>query len=228
MRHRILKWVSAGVCFFLAACAIITVNVYFPEKDVKQAYKSLDEMLLKPGGDAKPPPEGQPPAPAPGGTEEKKGDGKPLSWFYEGGFALSLIPAAYAEEPIADELAVELASMPEVLKAYDEMRQRLPQLNKLRDSGAVGVNKQGLITIRDKAKMAGLEALVKAENDNRKTVITSMARAIEKINQKKQPGATFNFNQLMNKAAAIYADLKREESKPGWWMELADGRWVQK
>jgi len=45
---------------------------------------------------------------------------------------------------------------------------------------------------------------------------------------KKQPGAKFNFGQLMNKAAAIYADLKREESKPGWWMELADGRWVQK
>jgi len=194
---------------------------------VKQAYKSLDEMLLKQGGDAKPP-EGQPAAPAPGGTEEQKGDVKPQSWLNNSGFSVSLVPAAYADEPIADELAIELASMPEVLKAYDEMRQRLPQLNKLRDSGAVGVNKQGLLTIRDTAKMAGLEAVVKAENANRKTVITSMARAIEKINQKKQPGAAFNFNQMMNKAAAIYADLKREESKPGWWIELADGKWVRK
>jgi hypothetical protein len=227
MRHNLLKWLSAGACFFLAACAIITVNVYFPEKDVKQAYKSLDEMLLKPGGSDQPP-EGQPAAPAPGGIEEQKGDGKPLSWLDGGRFAFSLVPAAFAEEPVADELAVELASMPEVLKAYDEMRQRLPELNKLRDSGAVGVNKQGLITIRDKSKMAGLDAVVKAENDNRKTVITSMAKAIEKINQKKQPGATFNFNQFMNKAAAIYADLKREESKPGWWVELPDGTWKQK
>ncbi len=37
----------------LAACAFITVNVYFPEKDVKQAYRSLDEMLLKQGGEEK-------------------------------------------------------------------------------------------------------------------------------------------------------------------------------
>jgi hypothetical protein len=227
MRHAFLKWLGATACFFLAACAIITVNVYFPEKDVKQAYKSLDEMLLKQGGNA-PPADVQPASPAPGGTEEQKGDGKPLSWLPASGFAFSLVPEAYADEPIADELAIELASMPEVLKAYDEMRQRLPQLNKLRESGAVGVNKQGLISIRDKAKMAGLDAVVKAENDNRKTVITSMARAIEKINQKKQPGAKFDFNQLMSRAASIYADLKREESKPGWWMEQADGRWVQK
>jgi Protein of unknown function (DUF1318) len=227
MRHDFLKWLSAGACFCLVACAIITVNVYFPEKDVKQAYKSLDEMLLKQGGDGQPS-EGQPAAPPAGGAEERKGDGKPLSWLYDGSFAFSLVSAAHAEEPIADELAVELASMPEVLKAYDEMRQRLPQLNKLRDSGAVGVNRQGLITIRDQSKMAGLETVVKAENNNRKIVITSMAKAIEKINRKKQPGATFNFNQLMNKAAAIYADLKREESKPGWWIELDDGTWKQK
>ena len=48
---RIVKWIIAGMCGFLVSCAIITVNVYFPEKDVKQAYKSLDEMLLKRGSD---------------------------------------------------------------------------------------------------------------------------------------------------------------------------------
>ncbi|HBA87693.1 MAG TPA: DUF1318 domain-containing protein, partial [Geobacter sp.] len=36
-------------CLFLAACAVITVNVYFPEKAAKEAYKSLDDMLLKSG-----------------------------------------------------------------------------------------------------------------------------------------------------------------------------------
>ena len=50
MRSRFLKGVLAIACFLLAACAVITVNVYFPEKAAKEAYQSLDEMLLKNGG----------------------------------------------------------------------------------------------------------------------------------------------------------------------------------
>jgi hypothetical protein len=225
MRKQWIKWLSAGLCGILASCAIITVNVYFPEKDVKQAYKSLDEILLKQGNEAKPATEEKP-----AGTEEekKKEEVKPQSRLFDGRFSVSLVSEACAQEPVADELAVEIASMPEVLKAYDEMRKRLPQLNALRDSGAVGLNKQGLIVVRDKGKMAGHEALVKAENDNRKTVITGMAKAIEKINLKRQPGVKINLNQVMGKAAAIYAEAKREEAKPGWWMELPNGTWVQK
>ena len=223
MRKRFLKWLCAGLCGLLASCAIITVNVYFPEKDVKQAYKSLDDMLLKQGGDAKTPADA-PPA----GSDQKKDEIRPQSRLFNGDFRLSLISEACAQEPVADELAIELSSMNDVLKAYDEMRSRLPRLNALRASGAVGESRQWLISVRDTAKLAGNEALVKAENDNRKTVMTGMARAIEKINQKKQPGATFNFNQLLAKASAIYADTKREAARPGWWIELPDGTWSQK
>lgn len=222
MRKPWIKWMSAALCGLLASCAIITVNVYFPEKDVKQAYKSLDEMLLKQENGATPVEE------KPAGSEEKKEEGKPMSSLLDGSFHFSLVSEAFAQEPVADELAVELAGMPEVLKAYDEMKARLPRLNALRDSGAVGENKGGLISIRDKAKLNGGEALMKAENDNRKTVITAMARAIERINLRKQPGAKLNFNQLMGRAAAIYADTKRESARPGWWIELPNGKWMQK
>src|ERR1700686_1022758 len=114
MQKNILKWLSAVLCGLLASCAVITVNVYFPEKDVKQAYKSLDEMLLKQGGESKPPTEGQP-----AGSEEKKEEVKPQSRLFDRGFTIALIPEAAAQEPVADELAIELSSMPEVLKAYD-------------------------------------------------------------------------------------------------------------
>jgi uncharacterized protein YdbL (DUF1318 family) len=119
-----------------------------------------------------------------------------------------------------------MSSMPEVLKAYDEIKARIPQLNALRDSGAVGENKQGLLTIRDKGKLGGNEALVKVVNDNRKVVITGMAKAILKIN--KQPETKAAMNQVMAKAAATFASLRQEEAKPGWWIELSNGRWVQK
>lgn len=223
MLARLTKWFLTGLSGLLAACAIITVNVYFPEKDVKQAYKSLDEMLLKQGGEGTPPAEGTQPPPV-----EKKEEVKPQSLLQKKRISFSLVSVAFAENNVAFDLAVELSSMPDVLKAYDEMKARLPQLNALRESGAVGENKGGLISVRDKAKLGGHEALVKAENDNRKTVITGMAKAILKLNLKREPGAKINFKQFMGKAAAIYADTKREAAKPGWWIETPDGSWLRK
>jgi hypothetical protein len=235
----VLKWSIAALCALLAACAVITVNVYFPEKDVKQAYKSLDEMLLKEGVDTKqptdkktgekPPVEGQPagvePAPAP---VDNKGEVKPQSLLWDKGMSLSLVNEAEAADNLADQLAIETSSMPEVIKAYDQMSGRLPQIKALFDSGAVGLNKQGLVTVRDKAKTGGSEALISAENESRKVVITGMAKALQKITEKQQPGGKPNLNELMKRAATTFADVRREEAKPGWWVELANGRWVQK
>lgn len=227
MPINIVKWFVAMLCGLLAACAVITVNVYFPEKDVKQAYKSLDEMLLKQGNETNKPAEGQPVEEPPSGTDKKE-EVKPQSRLWNGEMSLSLVSAAYAAEETADELAIEMSSMPEVLKAYDEIRAHISQINALRDSGAIGENKGGLLAIRDKSKLGGNEAIVKTVNDSRKTVITGMAKALEKIAQRKQPGAKGNFNQLLAKAAATFADVRREKAKPGWWIELPNGRWVQK
>ncbi len=214
MKRTIMKALSVGLCGMLAACAIITVNVYFPEKAVKEAYKSLDEMLLKQGEEA---PAQDKAVPAPG----------PQSRLLKGFQSFSLVGEAFAAESYADQLAVEISSMPDVLNAYDEMKARLPQLDALRDRGVVGETNQGLVTIRDKEKAGGQdEVLVKAENGNRKLVITAMAKAILKLN--KQPESKEAFAQVLPKAAATYADAKREAAKPGWWMQLANGRWVQK
>jgi len=238
MFANIAKWFFAALCGLLAACAVITVNVYFPEKDVKQAYKSLDEMLLKQGGDTKNPSDGQPaegqPPPTQPAGEQPPGAGekkppeeiKPQSSLSNMRFEFSLVSVANAAETIADDLAVEMSSMPDVLKAYDEIKASIPKLNALRDSGAVGENKQGLITIRDKGKLGDNEAFIKAVNESRKVVITGMARAILKVN--KQPESKEAMNQVLGKAASMFADVRHEKAKPGWWVELPNGRWVQK
>lgn len=216
MNLNLLKWLVSACCGALAACAIITVNVYFPEKDVQQAYKSLDEMLLKQGdaagkGDQAPP--------------ETNDVEKPRSGLQP--FRFSLVPEAVAQESAtADALAVELAAMPDVLAAYDEMRARLPRLNALRESGAVGETFQGLVTVRDTSRAAEAQPIVEAENRNRKAVITGMARAIIKINRQKETKGAMN--QLLPQAAASYAATRKEEAKPGWWLLTAPDRWVQK
>ncbi len=217
---KLLKWLLAGTCGLLFSCAIITVNVYFPEKAVKDAYKSLDEMLLKKNGEKLPGGE-QPPAVEP---EPPKSGPQSRLPFVLPDFSLSSV--AHAAES-GDDLAIELGSMPEVVSAYAEMSRRLPALNALFDSGATGLTNQGLVTVRDKSKVAAQdEAIVSAENNNRKTVIVSMAKAILKIT--KQEATKAALDQTMGKAAATYAETRRESAKTGWWMQLQNGKWVQK
>ena len=219
MKRVFLRWLLAAAGFLLAACAVITVNVYFPEKAAKEAYKSLDEMLLKNG--QQPGPGERGPATPPGEPHEK-----PQSHLFNLP-AFSFVPAAYAFDTEAETLAIELSSMPEVLQAYDRMNQRLARLKQLFSSGAVGLTNQGLVTVREKGKMTAQdEGLVAAENQDRKTVVTSMAKAILKLNKQKESKAAMD--QVLPKAATTYADTKREAAQPGWWVQLQNGRWVQK
>ena len=222
MYKKSARYLLTGLCFLLSACAIITVNVYFPEKAVKEAYKSVDEMMLKGGGDKAPLPESQPPE-----MKEKAPEAKPLSGIFRMIPSVSFGCLAYASENTADDLAVELASMPEVTRAYEDMNRHLPRLRELLANGAVGISNQGLISIRDKGKVTPQdEAMLKAENESRKTIITGMSKAILKIN--KQSATKAAMDQLMGKSAATYAETKREEARPGWWIQLQNGRWVQK
>ena len=221
MKTKLIKWLLAGACGLLTACAIITVNVYFPGEDAREAYKSLDGMLLKNSEGIKPDGE-KPPL-----LEQKSPETKPQSRLFDGMPSISFCSVAHAASNFSDDLAVEIAGMPEVLKAYEEMNQRLPRLSALFNSGAVGLTSQGLITVRDKTKITDQdEKLVHAENQSRKTVVGGMAKAIIKLTKQKSTEATME--QVLGKAAATYAETKREAAKPGWWIQLANSRWVQK
>ncbi|ABK99420.1 DUF1318 domain-containing protein [Pelobacter propionicus] len=220
MKSRLFKWLLAGLCTFLAACAIITVNVYFPEKAVKEAYKSLDDMLLKENG-TQPATEKQP------GAEAVQPEAKPQSGLFNELPSLGLCATAHAADNVGDELAVEMAGMPEVVKAYDAMSKRQSKISSLFDSAAVGLSSQGLVVARDKSKLTPAdEALISQENQDRKTVISSMAKSILKLNKTEESKAALN--QVMGKAAATYAETRREAAKAGWWMQLQNGRWLQK
>lgn len=54
MRHPTIAGLLAVTICQLAACAFITVNVYFPEQEVKKAYKTMDERYLRQDGTAAP------------------------------------------------------------------------------------------------------------------------------------------------------------------------------
>src|SRR5512139_2943803 len=219
MKKTFLKLTVSVMCALLAACAFITVNVYFPEKHVKKAYKSLDEMLLKQGD------KGATEGEVPPVDEPKAPEAKPVSLLPGGDINLSFVHDAYAQQDISDKLTQELAGMPEVQKAYAEMRLRLAKLDVLRDSGVIGESGNGSIAIRDAAKLGSDKSLIDAENVSRKTVINSMAKALLKITGQAETKDTLQ--QSRDKSAKTFAAAKQEGAKPGWWIQV-NGRWVQK
>ena len=133
--------------FLLVSCFSITVNVYFPERDVKSAFKSLERQLMKGG-------EGEAPATpdnAPKETPEPQGGLR---------FELGL-PWAYAQGTgeLEAELAEKLKNDPAVVKAYRDMGARLAFVDRLRDQGLAGEGSDGLLKPRGELDKRGSLAL---------------------------------------------------------------------
>lgn len=104
---------ALALVFIIISCAVITVNIYFPEKAVQEAYKNLEKELMK--------------------KDDVKPEGKPESLL-----RFEFIPSAYAqEENLADRIAEIIKKMPDVVDAYKEMGARITDTERLRDSGAV-------------------------------------------------------------------------------------------
>jgi hypothetical protein len=206
MRKRTM--VLLGVLFFIVgSCMVITVNIYFPEKEVKEAFKILEKELMTPEG------EEQNPNP----------DVKPESFIkYE------LVTSAYAQEPgLSEKIAEIVKKMPDVVNAYKEMGARIADIHKLADNGAVGIGNNGMLIFREEELLTpDQKKLVAAENENRKTIFNGMAKAIIRINR--VPENEQNLKQVMPQAVKIFAAIRQEMAKKGWWIQAPDGNWMRK
>lgn len=201
-----IKIVLSGLFFVLVSCAVITVNIYFPEKDVKEAYKALEKELMVP--DTK--------------KDEIKPEGKPRSFLN-----FEIITTAYAQESgLADKLSEMMKKMPDVVNAYKEMGARIADIDRLRDGGTVGEGKDGLLVVREGSLSSGDKKLIDQENQNRKTVMNGMAKAMLRTNREKENEATLK--KVMPQAVEYFASLRRDSAKKGWWIQDASGNWNRK
>jgi uncharacterized protein YdbL (DUF1318 family) len=199
-----IKMLGAALLFVLVSCAVITVNIYFPEKDVKEAYKNLEKELMKPG------------------TDQKKPEAKP-----ESSIRMEFVSSAYAQEPgLADRISEIIKKMPDVVTAYKQMGDRLTGIDGIRDRGAIGEARTGLLVGREGSLSPAEQRLVDQENENRKTVIRGMAKAIVRINR--LPENEANLNQVMAQATEQFAAIRRDSAKKGWWIQDSNGNWTKK
>jgi len=206
MRKRTM--VLLGVLFFIVgSCMMITVNIYFPEKEVEQAFKILEKELMTPEGEEQNP-----------NPETKPGSFLKFEW----------VTSAFAQEPgLSDKIAEIVKKMPAVVNAYKEMGGRIADIDKLRDNGAVGIGNNGMLVFRDEELLTpDQKKLVSAENENRKTIINGMAKAIIRINR--APENEQNLKQVIPQAMKIFSAIRQEMAKKGWWIQASDGNWSRK
>jgi hypothetical protein len=206
MRKRTM--VLLGALFFIVgSCMMITVNIYFPEKEVKEAFKTLEKELMTPEGEKQKP-----------NPDTKPGSFLKFEW----------VTSAFAQEPgLSDKIAEIVKRMPDVVNAYKEMGARIGDVDRIRDNGAVGEGKDGMLTIRDEKLLSSdQKKIIAAENEDRKTVINGMTRAIIRINR--VPENEQNLKQVMPQAVEQFAALRRESAKKGWWIQASDGNWSRK
>lgn len=216
MDRRLWTAVLIFAAVTLSSCFSITVNVYFPAKDVKSAFKSLEDDLMK--GGAKEGPDETAPA-APEGDKAAPGP--------QGSIGIEFGPrSAYADTgELSSELAGKLKGDPKVIAAYKAMGGRLSYIDRLRDQALVGEGSNGMLAPRGelgkKEKLA-----MDQENDNRNDIVWAMARAIVEANN--QPVTDDSISQVLDKASAEFAAVRRDAAKPGWWVQSPDGSWKKK
>ena len=91
------------------------------------------------------------------------------------------------------------------------MRERVPAIDKLKASGAVGESNTGLLAVRSGGGDA--ESVVAAENSDRAVIFAELA--------KKNGGSA-------EAAGKEFARQLAKASKPGVWLQREDGGWYKK
>jgi len=200
MRQKILKCVSVSLAFlFLLSC--ITVNIYFPEAEVKKAAEEIVDEIRK-------------------GEEEK--DKKDKEWpmmeldqmSLSMGSSSSLLPTVYVQQETQ-------VSTPKIRALKQSLKERFPKLKPFFDSGNIGETNDGFIKLRDESGLnlrdkALLRNLVNDENNDRRNMYAEVAVAME-----------IDASQI-SRIQKIFAQLWVKDAQPGWWIQNENGEWVKK
>ncbi len=205
------------VFFYLVSCATITVNVYFPAEEVREAYSSLEEEFLEQGPEGANESEKTPetkPAPSPGPQSRSKYPDEPLLRsetkviVIKRELTLDFSNYAWAQGNISEQITQKIRSMPDVIQAYKRRSQRVSVINKMLSERKVVEGNQGLLIKKGSLTPEQTQAF-NAENADRQIIIRGMARAIVEINNIEPTPE--NIEKVLPEAARQFASVRRSE-----------------
>ncbi len=210
----VLPVTGFAATLLLSAC--VTINVYFPAAEAKQAAKEFVEKVIKDN------------VPAPPAVQTPGG----------GGMAKLMAPKLTAPKPHVDLSRFDPLSLIGIAPAYAQdkpdfniktpaiqavqarMEQRFD--NELRshfDNGALGFTDDGLVVVRDAAQIplkdrVPVNTAVSDENRDRKAVYREIAVAN-------------GHPEWEGQIRSVFAKQWADSAKSGWWFQRG-GAWKQK
>ncbi|MBB5207121.1 YdbL family protein [Chiayiivirga flava] len=200
-RSRTLGW-STLLAGLLALSACVTINVYFPAAEAQEAAREFVEKVI--GDDMQPAPDPD----APPTTDVGTG--------MHGGLAMLAFFISSAHAQTAD---INIRT-PAIQAIQSRMAARFQsQLAAHFDSGALGFGKDGLLVVRDAAKLplkdrAAVNTAVSDDNRDRAAVYREIAVANGHPEWEQQIRDTFAKQWVAS-------------ARSGWWYQDAGG-WKQK
>ena len=206
-----LKFLLLAVSFYAASCATITVNVYFPAEEVREAYSNLEEEFLEEPAPQPTPAPGAKPTPGPQ-SKYKYPDKPVLSErkviVLKKEVSLDFGEYAWAQGNIAQQITEKIRSMPDVIEAYKRRSQRLTTIRQMLSQGLVVEGSQGLLVQKGSLTPDQSQAF-NAENSDRQIIIRGMAKAIVEINNIEPTPE--NIEKVLPEAARQFASVRRSE-----------------
>lgn len=197
------RWLGMPVTVALALTACVTINVYFPAAEAKEAAKEFVEKVIGEDVDPAPP---KPEADKPGGGMAARFD--PL-------MLIGISPAYAQAQP---DITIKT---PAIQAIQSRMASRFDgTLRKHFDSGALGFSSNGEVSVRDAAKIAlgervAVNQAVAEQNRDAKAVYREIAVA------NKHP-------EWEAQIRGVFARQWVDSAKAGWWYQAAGGAWKQK
>ena len=206
------KWLGVPVAAGLLLTACVTINVYFPAAEAKEAAREFVEKVIDEADKV----EIKDTSPKPGGGGmamlHKRFDFDGLAFDP---WALVGIGSAHAQS--APDITIKT---PAIQAIQSRMEARFNgTLRAGFDSGALGFTADGLIVVRDAGKLAlkdrvAMNAAVADDNRDRKAVYREVAVAN-------------GHPEWESQIRDVFARQWIESARAGWWYESAGG-WKQK
>jgi len=240
--------VGTGILLLLLGCAMVTVNVYFPEEDVKMAYDMMEEEFMRQHADTR---------------ETEEGIDSSMN-LVPARSEWSLVTPAEADDEVrertitTEKILEVLRTMPDVVAAYERRGGRLDITEELLASSVIGIDRNGLVDllpteIRNPESNDVIEMLIldsgddieeideevigdwladqlAEENHDRQIIISGMAEAMMQLLYEDEEGiedeATLR-ESMKRQSRKMFAEREMENAPYGWWVQLPDQEWYQ-
>lgn len=204
------RWLGTSLAAALLLTACVTINVYFPAAEAKEAAKEFVDKVI---GDEAPDAEA-PKSQAPGGQGGSASVPVPRPSF--DWLALVGIGSAHAQE--SADISIRT---PAIQAIQARMAGRFKaQLAAGFDAGALGLTRDGMVELRDASKLAlkdrvAITQAVADDNRDRKAVYREVAVANGHAEWESQ-------------IRGIFAQQWIASARKGWWYQDSSGAWKQK